>query len=65
MVDYKPHKTEKNRTRVTVGGDRINCDYGVLATTCSLPTSTPEAKYFTMDISDFYLGSLLGKPEYM
>ena len=57
VVDYKPHKTEKNRTRVTVGGDRIHCDYDISAPTCSLPTikllwisvlSTPGAKYFAM-----------------
>ena len=73
-MDYKPHKTKKNRTRVTVGGDRIHCDYEISAPTCSLQTikllwnsvlSTPGAKYFTMDISDFYLGSPLGKPEYL
>ena len=36
-VDYKPHKLEKNRTRVTVGCIRIHCDYDISATTCSLP----------------------------
>ena len=59
VADYKPHKTEKIRTRVTVGGDRIHCDYDISAPTCSLPTikllwnsvlSAPEAKYFIMDI---------------
>ena len=48
--------------------------YGISAPTCSLPTvkllwnsvlSTQGAKYFTMDISIFYLGSPLDKPEYM
>ena len=67
VVDYKPHKTEKNSTRVTVGGDRIHCDYNISAPTCSLPTikllwnsvlSTPGAKYFTMDISN-YIWALL------
>ena len=57
-----------------MGGDRIHCDYDISAPTCSLPTiklfwnsvlSTPGAKYFTMDISNFYLGSPLDKPEYM
>ena len=28
-VDYKPHKLEKNRTKVTVGDDRIHCDYDI------------------------------------
>ena len=66
VVDYKSHKTEKNITRVTVSGDRIHCNYGISTPTCSLPTikllwnsvlSSPKAKYFTMDISNFYLGS--------
>ena len=74
MMDYKPPKLEKNRTRVTMGGDRIHCDYDISAPTCSLPTikllwnsvlSMTGAKYFIMDISNFYLGPPLAKPEYM
>ena len=74
VCDYKPNKLEKNRTRVTVGGDRIVCDYDISSPTCDMPTikllwnsvlSTPGAKYFTMDISNFYLGSPLDKPEFM
>ena len=38
VVEYKPHKTKKNRTRATVGGDRIHCDYDISVPTCSLPT---------------------------
>ena len=38
VVDYKLHKAEKNRTRVTVGEDRIHCDYYISAPTCGLPT---------------------------
>ena len=34
VVDYKPNKLEKNRTRVTVGGDRINCPFD-----CGTPTA--------------------------
>ena len=74
VVGYKPDELEKYRTRVTVGGDRIHCGYDISAPTCSLPTikllwnsvlSTPGAKYFTMDISNFYLGTPMEKPEYM
>ena len=74
VVDHKPHKPEENRTRVTVGGDRIHCDYDISAPTCSLPTiklfwnyvlSMPGGKYFTMDISNFYVGLPLDKLEYM
>ena len=71
---YKPDKLNKNRTRVTVGGDRIYCDYDISAPTCDIPTIkllwnsvllTPGARYFTIDISNFYLGFPLDKPEYM
>ena len=74
VVGYKPDKLEKNRARLTVGGDRIDYPYAVSAPTCDLPTikllwnsviSTPGAKYFTMDISNFYLGSPMKRPEYM
>ena len=37
-MDYKPDKLEHHRTRVTVGGDRIHCDYNISAPTCALPT---------------------------
>ena len=68
VVDYKPYKLEKYRSRITAGGDRINCDYDTSAPTCDLTTiklhwnsvlSTLGAKYATFDISNFYLGTLL------
>ena len=74
VYGYKPNKLEKYRTRVTVGGDRIVCDYDISSPTCDMPTikllwnsvvSTLGAKYFTMDISNFYLGSPMDEPEYM
>ena len=58
---------------MTVGGNQIDCDYGISAPTCDLPAFkllwnsvllVPRAKYFTMDISNFYLGSPLDSPEY-
>ena len=74
MVAYKPHKSDPNRSRLTVGGDRITCLYDVSTPTSDLPTikmlwnsvlSTPGAKYFTLDISNFYLGTPMDRPEYM
>ena len=74
MVAYKPDKLEKNRSRLTVGGYRIKYPFDKRAPTADLPTikllwnsvlSTPGAKYFTMDISNFYLGSQLPCPEFM
>ena len=66
VVSYRPEKLEKNRARLTVGGDRITCLDSVSAPTADVPVikllwnsvlSTPRAKYFTMDISNFYLGT--------
>ena len=74
MVTYKPDKLEKHRSRLTVGGDRIKYPGDTGAPTANLPIikllwnsilSSPGAKYFTMDISNFYLGSPLPRPEYM
>ena len=72
--DYRPGKEEEERTRLTVGGDRIN-----YPDDCGTPTadmtlfkihvnsilSTPGAKCLTMDIKDFYLNSPMKRPEYM
>ena len=74
VVDYKPNKLEKNRTRVTVGSDRINCPFDCGTPTADVPVikllwnstlSTPGAKYFTLDISNFYLGTPMERPDYM
>ena len=73
-MDYKPDKTEKHRSRLTVGGDKISYPYDVSAPTCGLPIikllwnsvlSTPGARYFTMDVKNFYLGTPMKRPEYM
>ena len=53
--------------------NRITCLYNVSTPTSDLPTikmlwnsvlSTPEAKYFALDISNFYLGTPMDRPEY-
>ena len=74
-MNCKPNKLEMNRSRITVGRDRIHCyNYATSAPTCDLTTiklhwnsvlSTPVAKYATFDISNFYLGTPMPKPEYM
>jgi len=72
--DFKPNKEEKERTRLTAGGDRIN-----YPDDCGTPTadmtlfkilinsilSTPNAKCIMMDIKDFYLRTPMKRPEYM
>ena len=69
-----PEKKEKNRTRFTIGGDRINYPGKVATSTADLlvtkilfksTISTPGAKFMTMDISNFYLNSPLLRPEYI
>ena len=72
--DYKPNKKEQNRTRLTMGGDRIN-----YPDDCGTPTadmilfkiltnsiiSTPNAKCLMIDIKDFYLNTPMKRLEYM
>ena len=38
VVDYRPGKEEKNRSRLTVGGDRDDYLFGISTPTCDLPT---------------------------
>jgi hypothetical protein len=57
--DYKPHKTEKERVRLTVGGDRLDYSGNVATSTTDITTfkilinstiSTEEAAMMMMDI---------------
>ena len=64
VVNYRPEKAEPNRTRLTVGSDRVNYPGD-----CGIPTtdlladklllnstiSTPGDHFITIDIKDFYL----------
>jgi hypothetical protein len=70
----RPNKAETKRVRCTVGGDRITYPGKVSTPTAELTTiklmlnsvvSTPDAKFMTIDISDFYLGTPLDSVEYM
>ena len=74
VVAYRPQKLEKHRSRLTVGGDRINYPYDVSTPTSALPTikmlwnsvlSTEGAKFIGIDVANFYLGSPMDRPEYM
>ena len=69
-----PTKSEVNRVRATVGGDRLN--FPVVTTThcASLTTtkcllnstiSTPGARFMTLDIKYFYYGTAMARYEYM
>jgi hypothetical protein len=72
--DYKPHKKEKERVRLTVGGDRIDYSGDVATSTANKITfkilinstlSTEDAAMMMMDIKNYYLGTLLPWFEYM
>jgi len=72
--DYKPNKEEKERTRLTAGGDQINYPDDCGAPTADMTLfkilvnrliSTPNAKCIMMDIKDFYLNTPMKRPEYM
>ena len=64
VVAYRPQKLEKHRSRLTVGGDRINYPYDVSTPTSALPRikmlwnsvlSTEGAKFIGIDVANFYL----------
>ena len=71
VVSYRPQKTEKHRSRLTVGGDRINYPFDVSTPTSDLSTikmlwnsvlSTPGSKFFGLDVANFYLGTPMERP---
>ena len=64
VCNIRDNKVETHRTRLTIGGDRINYPEDCRTPTADLLTvklllnsviSTPEAWYMTMDIKNFYL----------
>jgi hypothetical protein len=73
-ANYRPEKEDPHRIRCTLGGDRVNCPDDCGTPTADLLTvklllnsvvSTPGAKFFTMDIKDFYLNTPLKRFEYV
>jgi hypothetical protein len=74
VCDYKPHKKEKERVRLTVGGDRLYYSGDVATSTADITTfkilinstlSTADAAMMMMDIKNYYLGTPLPRFEYM
>jgi hypothetical protein len=71
----RPEKTnEPNRTRLVAGGDRVHYPFNAGTPTANLLTikllintviSTTGARFFTMDIKNFYLWTPLTRYEYM
>jgi hypothetical protein len=70
----RPEKIEEpNRTKLVAGGDRVYYPFNAGTPTADLLTvkllinsviSTPGARFFTMDITNFYLGTPMTRYEY-
>jgi hypothetical protein len=74
VCDCKPHKKEKKRVRLTVGGDRLDYSGDVATPTADITTfkilinstlSTEDAAMMMMDIKNYYIGTPLPRFEYM
>ena len=74
MCDVRPTKAEPNRTRLTVGGDRINYPEDVDTPTADMLSvklllnsviSTKGSKFMTGDIKNFYLNTPLTRYKYV
>jgi hypothetical protein len=74
VCDYKPHKKEKERVRLTVGGDILDYSGDVATSTADITTfkiiinstlSTKDAVIMMMDIKNYYLGTPLPRFENM
>jgi hypothetical protein len=74
VCDYKPHKKEKERVRLTVGGDKLDYSGDIATSTADIATfkilinstvSTAYAAMMMMDIKNYYLGTPLPRFEYM
>ena len=74
VCNEQPEKSEVNKTRFTVGGDKINYPGAVATPTAEMLVakilfnsviSTKDTKFMTVDISNFYLNSPLPCPEFV
>ena len=74
VCDIKPNKAETHRTRLTIGGNLIEYPGKKSTATADLITikfqlntiiSERHAKFCTLDIKNFYLGTPLQSYEYM
>jgi hypothetical protein len=74
VCGYTPYKKEKERVRLTVGGDRLDYSGDVATSTADITTfkivinstlSTKDAAMMMMDIKNYYLGTPLPRFEYM
>ena len=73
-MSYRPQKLYPKISRLTMGRDQIVCLYDVSTPTSDLPKikiiwnsvlSTPGANFLTVNITSFYLGTPMDRPEFM
>ena len=74
VCEIRPQKQDPNRTRITIGGNRICYPHDTGTKTGSLELvklqlnsvlSTPDAMFACFDLENFYLGTPLDRPEYV
>jgi hypothetical protein len=74
VCDYKHHKKEKERVRLTVGSDIPDYSGDIATSTANITTfkilinstlSTEDAAMMMIDTKKYYLGTLLPRFEYM
>ncbi len=74
VSELKPNKAEIHRTRLTVGGDKVHYPGDVGTPTADLSLvkmhlnsviSTPDARYMTLDVKNFYLNTPMERYEYV
>ena len=76
VCDIRPLKTEKFRVRLTVGGDRLQYPDNTVSPVATLletklllnstiSQSAKGARFMTLDIKDFFLQTIMERPEYM
>ena len=76
VCDYRPLKSEPNRVRLTVGGDRLDYAYDVGSPAASLleakllinstiSDADRGARFFAADLKDFFLATPMDECEYM
>ena len=74
VCKVRPEKSDPNRTRIIIGGNRITFPGDVGTPTASLELAKlvfnsalfrPGAKFATFDICNFYLQTPLDRPEYV
>ena len=76
VCDYRPLKSEKHRVRMTIGGDKLDYPYDTASPAASLietkmllnsviSDSKLGARFFTMDLKDHFLQTIMKEAEYM